>query len=439
MIRLCPKCGDYYADAQLAFCLADGTPLTDVNPRDEKWNQGSRVIAEKAKRLSNRKRKLWTRRIVLGALTTLILTLVIANSYSVETTPPPLPVPLSPSPSPSSSSSLSPSPSPSPSPSASPSASPSPSPSRSQSPSPSPSPSASPSPYTSPPVFFKISGRVLSGSQPVGSVNIVVEGTKTARATTDGNGYYTLSDLPEGGSYTVTPKAEMKFNPPSRSFDKLRRDESADFIAKTEVYKISGRVLSLAGPRGGVTVSIEGSRLTSTTTDNNGYYSFGELRAGGDYTVTPRGQSKFAPPRRSFNDLQRDGSVDFVQIDETPSPSPSPGPSPFPSPTCTGEDQDRALNAVRSFEPSWRRKIEGERAKIIAANVPDGTVEKQASLGRIEFQYRFLKPCRAADVQATYEWLVSYSPVGSSHRTNKTVPGQRRFACGKFLGAWVCR
>jgi hypothetical protein len=278
---------------------------------------------------------------------------------------------------------------------------------------------------------YKISGRVSYGNQNLRDVKISLEGSKLTSTMTDANGYYSFSELRADGTYTVTPRGNMRFNPPRRPFDKLRHDEAADFIVQTEVYKISGRVLSLAGPRGGVSVSIEGSRLTSTTTDNNGYYSFGELRAGGDYTVTPRGQSKFAPPRGSFNDLQRDVSVDFVQIDATPSPS--------PSPTCTEEDQGGALNTVQSFEPSWRRKIEGERAKIIGESVPDAAVEQEASLGRIEFQYRFIEPCRAADVLATYEWVVSYySPVGGPHRINKTVPRRRRFACGKFLGAWVC-
>ncbi len=283
-----------------------------------------------------------------------------------------------------------------------------------------------------------------SGNQNLRDVKISLEGSKLTSTTTDANGYYSFSDLRADGSYTVTPRGALQFDPPRRTFANLRHDESADFIVKTAVYKIDGRVLSLAGPRGGVTVAIEGSKLTSTTTDNNGYYSFSELRAGGDYTVTPRGQLRFAPPRRSFNDLQRDASGDFVISDATPPPTPSPSPSPSPPKvTCTEEDQDRALNTVKGFEPSWRRKIEGESARIISENVPDVAVEKEARLGRIEFQYGFLEPCRVADVLATYEWLVSYSPVGipagSPHRINKTVPRQRRFACGKFLGAWVCR
>ena len=81
----------------------------------------------------------------------------------------------------------------------------------------------------------------MSASQPVGGVTIMVEGTRTATATTDVKGYYTLTDLPEGGSYTVTPKSGLKFKQPSHYFDNLRHNESADFIAQIEAYTISGR------------------------------------------------------------------------------------------------------------------------------------------------------------------------------------------------------
>lgn len=275
-----------------------------------------------------------------------------------------------------------------------------------------------------------------AGNQSLRDIKISLEGSKLTSTTTDANGYYSFSDLRADGSYTITPRGAMPFDPPRRSFPNLQHDESADFVVKIPVYQISGRVLSLTGPRRGVTVSIEGSKLTSTTTDNNGYFAFGDLRAGGDYTVTPRGQSKFAPPRSSFNDLRSDGSVDFVISDATPTPSPSPSP---PKVTCTEEDQDRALNIIKSFEPGLRRRIEGERPKIIAANVPDAAVEPDASLERIEFQYGFLEPCRAAQVLATHVWLVSYAPIGVPRRVNKTVTKQKRFVCGKFLGAWVCR
>jgi hypothetical protein len=77
MMRFCPQCGDYYADNLLAFCLADGAPLADVDPRSERWNEGARVIEEKASALKRQQRKLKRRRVVLRAATLLVVVMVV--------------------------------------------------------------------------------------------------------------------------------------------------------------------------------------------------------------------------------------------------------------------------------------------------------------------------------------------------------------------------
>lgn len=76
-MRLCPKCRDYYADASLAFCLNDGTPLIDVSPRSESWSEGERVIEEKENALRKQARKIKWRRVLFSAMTMLITTLVV--------------------------------------------------------------------------------------------------------------------------------------------------------------------------------------------------------------------------------------------------------------------------------------------------------------------------------------------------------------------------
>lgn len=77
MIRTCPKCGDCYADALLAFCLADGTPLVNVEPLSESWREGSRFIEEKEKALKKQKRRLKWRRVFVSAMTMLIAIMVV--------------------------------------------------------------------------------------------------------------------------------------------------------------------------------------------------------------------------------------------------------------------------------------------------------------------------------------------------------------------------
>src|SRR6266436_9626465 len=120
MILLCPKCGDYYADSSLAFCLADGAPLVGVDASSERWTEGSRIIEKKENTLRKKKRRLKWRR-VASVMTMLIVTMVVygvvAKRY-VYLVPaaPPSPSPMS-SRSPWPSESLSPTPSPSRSPS----------------------------------------------------------------------------------------------------------------------------------------------------------------------------------------------------------------------------------------------------------------------------------------------------------------------------------
>lgn len=77
MIRTCPKCGDYYADELLGFCPADGAPLLPVAVHTESWREGSRVIEAKEKRLSRQSRRLKWRRVLLRAMTMLLVTMVL--------------------------------------------------------------------------------------------------------------------------------------------------------------------------------------------------------------------------------------------------------------------------------------------------------------------------------------------------------------------------
>jgi hypothetical protein len=81
MIRTCPKCGDYYADALLAFCLGDGTPLVNVAPTGEKWNEAARAIQAKEHTLSKQKRKQKWQRIVVS---TMVLTTLVTLSVAVN-------------------------------------------------------------------------------------------------------------------------------------------------------------------------------------------------------------------------------------------------------------------------------------------------------------------------------------------------------------------
>lgn len=191
-------------------------------------------------------------------------------------------------------------------------------------PTPIPAPTTStPTPTPTPIPFYKISGRVMDARQPLSGVTLMLGGTITASVTTNPSGSYAFSNLPAGGSYTVTPvRAKMNFTPPSRSLNNLKQDGSADFIgiAQAELYKISGRVTGGGQPLGGVRIRLDGTKTNSTTTNANGDYAFNDLPEGGNYTVTPLTLSlrmSFSPIRRAFNNLNHDESADFLGVDQT--------------------------------------------------------------------------------------------------------------------------
>ena len=211
MIRTCPKCGDYYADASLAFCLVDGAPLVDVEPLSESWSEGTRVVEEKGNALRKQKRRLKWRRFMLSALTTLMLVMVVCvvviNSFIYlrpKQEEVALATPLTPTPTPTSTPPLT----------------------STSIPTPSPTPTST--------TVYKISGRVTDRSEALGGVNITLDGAKSASTTTDSDGNYTFSDLLTG-NYIITPAgAQIDFTPPSRSINNLTRDESADFVATVQ-------------------------------------------------------------------------------------------------------------------------------------------------------------------------------------------------------------
>lgn len=84
MLRTCPKCGAFYAVGS-PFCLADGTPLLDVDPASEKWSEGSRIVEEQSRKLARQTRRLKWRRILTTGTTlvivTMVVTMVAVNSW----------------------------------------------------------------------------------------------------------------------------------------------------------------------------------------------------------------------------------------------------------------------------------------------------------------------------------------------------------------------
>jgi len=88
-------------------------------------------------------------------------------------------------------------------------------------------------------------------------------------------------------------------------------------ITNQSGYSISGRVTNDVGTGvSAVTVTLSGSQGGVAQTDVNGNYSFGNLPAGGNYTLTPsKAAFTFVPTSRTFNVLSADQIANFtVQV-----------------------------------------------------------------------------------------------------------------------------
>lgn len=77
MIRICLRCNAYYADDSLAFCLADGTPLLNLDPSNDNWSEGVHAIQESEKKLRRQKSKLKWRRVMMSVMTSMIVIMVV--------------------------------------------------------------------------------------------------------------------------------------------------------------------------------------------------------------------------------------------------------------------------------------------------------------------------------------------------------------------------
>lgn len=143
----------------------------------------------------------------------------------------------------------------------------------------------------------------------------------------------------------------------------------------------------------------------------------------------------------------------------TPTPTPvpdrpTPTPTPFPDPVrpvdvappprpavCTGADQQRESQlVVATYGGAWRRKIEGERARIVGEYAAAGQRNVEAALGEVQLSGGVLPGCAGGVFTARYVWQVRAGGDGPAVPPRVfNVPRTRRFTCFKLGGAWLCR
>src|SRR5262245_35900398 len=117
-----------------------------------------------------------------------------------------------------------------------------------------------------------IYGRVTTeGGAGVSGVSVAVDGSGRPSAVTAGDGYYQVSELTKGASYTVTPSRQgYVFHPPSREINKLQSDRQADFGAVACAFSLSTTSLSFpaTGGIGNVTFKSSDRQCAWTATSN---------------------------------------------------------------------------------------------------------------------------------------------------------------------------
>jgi len=133
---------------------------------------------------------------------------------------------------------------------------------------------------------WSIAGTV-SGAM-LGGVTMTLSGSVQTSTLTDSLGNYTFRGL-RNGTYTITPiKTGYVFSPPFRKVIIFDGPPPIQLFTSSPAltYSISGTVsLSTVG-LSGVTMTLSGTSLTTTTTDASGNYSFTGLY-NGPYIVTP--------------------------------------------------------------------------------------------------------------------------------------------------------
>ncbi len=163
-----------------------------------------------------------------------------------------------------------------------------------------------------------VSGRVANSSnQGVAGVSVQLSGSQTATVTTNANGEFSFTNLPSGGTFSITPAhAFHSFTPQNKTYVALDSDQQVSFLIEVRRHTITGRVRTSNGAGlAGATINLSGFQNGSTTTDASGNYSFANLAAGQDYSLTVSKTSyRFTPSSFAFSKLNSNQTADFSAV-----------------------------------------------------------------------------------------------------------------------------
>ncbi len=179
-------------------------------------------------------------------------------------------------------------------------------------------------PVAAAPNTFIIGGRITRDGIGLNNVTVNLTGAAAATVTTNSLGFYQFNNL-TGGNYTLTPSlVNVTFTPPSQTFTNLSSTQTANFTATggsgfcqgAFCYPIGGRITRDSIGLNNVTVNLTGAPVELTVTTNAlGFYQFGNMTGGGNYTLTPSlANATFTPPNQTFTNLNSTQTADFTAI-----------------------------------------------------------------------------------------------------------------------------
>ena len=142
---------------------------------------------------------------------------------------------------------------------------------------------------------YTVSGTITSGGGPVGGVKVTLDSIYSD--TTNGNGNFSIHNVPDGTSGDLIPSlAGYTFAPTSLPVASLKGDLTGqNFVATQITFNITGSVSDGTNPLSGVKVAITGTTY-STNTGADGTYTLANVPYGTSGALTPTASEyAFAP------------------------------------------------------------------------------------------------------------------------------------------------
>lgn len=164
--------------------------------------------------------------------------------------------------------------------------------------------------------LFTITGQTLDqNSQPLTNVQIQLSGGISAITISGPTGLYSFSGLTGGSVFTIkAQKQYYRFNPDSTTITSLVSDTVIPLHAVLRRYTLSGQVRLITGQvMPGVALSLHGDTTDQAITDQNGNFSFFNLKAGRAYRLKPIKEFyQFIPDSTIILSLENDSMVVFI-------------------------------------------------------------------------------------------------------------------------------